>query len=247
MIYDTFAQYTAEWWKIRRGVPTASEFHRIITAAKAEFAAGHKSYINDLIGDELDPDYPHLNDGASAAMRRGTQMEPEARGGYEMIVGAKTHTVAFVTTPCGRFGCSPDSLVGDDGVLELKCPLPSTHVGYVLDGGLPAEYRAQCHGHLIVTGREWCDFMSYVPKRDPFIVRVRRDEFTEKLCGCLARFDEAYRAARDRFGLPNPMEPLDLCRPVPAAANLSPGSRLTSQAVHDLHTDALFDIANQPR
>jgi len=227
-IYDSFQQYTPEWWAIRRGVPTASEFHRIITAAKGEFAAGHKSLINDLIGDELDSEYPRLNDGASVAMKRGTALEPEARGLYEVWAGAPIRQVAFVTTECGRFGCSPDSLVGDDGVLEMKCPMPSTHAGYVLDGKLPAEYRAQCHGHLLVTGRKWCDFMSYLPGREPLIIRVVPDDFTAKLAQCLAKFDDAYRAARDRFKLPNPLLPLALPDFSPAT---TPGDRLVAQAV----------------
>lgn len=218
-IYDQFAQYTPEWWALRRGVPTASEFGRIITAAKAEFAAGHKSYINDLIGDELDPEYPRVNDGATIAMKRGTVLEPEARALYELWAQQPIKLVGFVTTGCGRFGCSPDSLVGDDGVLELKSPMPATHAGYVLAGGLPADYRAQCHGHLIVTGRKWSDFMSYLPGQEPFIVRVTADDFTSKLAACLYRFDLAYQEARKRFSLPTPLEPLHLGYPAPSASD----------------------------
>jgi hypothetical protein len=209
-VFTSFAQYTPEYWAMRRGVPTASEFSRIITAAKGEFAAGHKSYINDLIGDELDSEYPRLNDGASIAMKRGTALEPEARGLYELWANLPIHQVGFVTTDCGHFGCSPDSLVGDEGVLELKSPMPSTHAGYVLDGKLPETYKAQCHGHLIVTGRKWCDFMSYLPGQEPFIIRVIPDDFTVKLAKCLKLFDDAYRPARAKFGLPNPLPPLAL-------------------------------------
>jgi hypothetical protein len=234
IVFDKFAQYSPEWWAVRRGVPTCSEFHRIITAAKAEFAAGHKSYINDLIGDELDGEYPRLNDGATAAMKRGTVLEPEARGLYEVWAGAPIRQVAFCTTDCGRFGSSPDSLVGADGegVLEMKCPMPSTFAGYVIEDVLPAEYRAQCHGHLIVTGAKWCDFMSYLPGKEPFIKRVTPDDFTEKLRACLIRFDEAYRKARDRFKLANPMLPLSLLQtpaePVTPAG--TPGDRLIELA-----------------
>jgi hypothetical protein len=215
------AQYSPEWWAVRRGVPTGSEFSRIITAAKGDFAAGHKSYVADLIGDELDTEYPRLNDGASIAMKRGTLLEPEARSLYGLWAQLPIQQVGFITTDCGRFGCSPDALVGEEGVLELKSPMPATHAAYVLAGGLPADYRAQCHGHLIVTGRKWVDFMSYLPEQEPFIVRVTPNDFTVKLAACLKLFDAAYRPAREKFGLLNPQEPLTLgFPPLPAAPAL---------------------------
>jgi putative phage-type endonuclease len=191
--YD-FDQYSPEWFAVRRGIPTASEFHRIITAKQGKSSAQAHGYLCRLIGDRFDIDYPRVNDNATAAMKRGTQFEPEARRFYEFDRDTTVAQVGFCTTDDGRLGCSPDGLVGDDGLIEIKCPSPEVHVAYILDGGLPDDYRPQVHGQLLVTGRSWCDFLSYCPGLPNFIVRVEADEFTTKLrCALedfLARYDE---------------------------------------------------------
>lgn len=186
-------QYTEEWWDVRRGVPTASEFGNIITPAKAEFSKGSTGYAHQLIADTFDGNYGVVSEFASAAMRNGTVMEPEARRFYEFERSCDVEQVGFCLTDDGRFGCSPDALVGEDGLLELKSPNPKTHVGYLLDGGLPADYKPQCHGQLIVTGRAWVDFMSYVPGFPKLLVRVEPDEYTEKLRAALNQFWELYQ------------------------------------------------------
>jgi hypothetical protein len=94
--------------------------------------------------------------------------------------------VGFCTLDDGTFGCSPDSLVGDDGMLEIKCPSPAVHVGYLLGDKLPTTYRAQVQSQLFVTGRAWCDFLSYHPDLPPLLVRVEPDpkwhaKFAEEL------------------------------------------------------------------
>jgi hypothetical protein len=88
-----------------------------------------------------------------------------------------------------KFACSPDGLVGEDGGLEIKCPLVATHIGYLLNGELPSDYFQQVQGCLFVTGRKWWDFMSYSPGLKPFIIRVKRDEgFISLLKGSLITF-----------------------------------------------------------
>ena len=186
-------QYSARWWEVRRGVPTASEFSNIITPARGEFSKSAVTYACKLIADRYDGNYGPQSEFATAAMRTGTVMEPEARRFYEFNRDCEVEQVGFVLTDDGRFGCSPDSLVGDDGVLELKSPKAETHVRYILDGKLPDEYKPQCHGLLIVTGRQWCDFMSYVPGFPKFLIRVEPDVFTDKLRDGLEKFWPLYQ------------------------------------------------------
>jgi YqaJ-like viral recombinase domain len=211
-VYD-FEQYSPDWFAARRGKPTASNFHRIITAKKGELASAHKNYIAELIGDELNPNYPETDDRATAAMRRGTAMEPRARALYELWSNSDVRQVGFITTDCGRFGDSPDGLVGEDRVCEYKCPSASVFAGWVLDGVLPDDYRAQCHGHLLIAEKRQCDFFAYFPSQPPFILPVLRDDFTDKLAKCLIDFDAAYQQARKRFGLSYMTEPVVFRRP----------------------------------
>jgi hypothetical protein len=191
-------QYSPDWWEIRRGVPTASKFGDIM-GKKMTLLAGAESYIDELIADtvRLDPN-AMTERPMSAAMRHGTECEPEARRFYEMERGVTVQLVGFCTTDDGTLGCSPDFLVGDEGVGELKCPQPKTHVSYLRANALPDDYRAQVHGHLIVTGRPWCDFLSYCPGFPPLLVRVAPDEYTAKLRAVLAEFLEKYAAAKEK-------------------------------------------------
>jgi hypothetical protein len=190
-------QYSPEWYEARRGIPTASAFDRIITAKTQKPAAGAESYINELIADSIRLDPTCFTERPmSSAMKHGTDCEPEARRFYEMDRGATVQLVGFCLNDEDTAGCSPDFLVGEDGVGELKCPQPKQHVEYLRAGVLPDEYRAQCHGHLIVTGRAYCDFLAYCPAFPPLLVRVVPDDFTEKLRGILKEFCDRYAAAK---------------------------------------------------
>lgn len=194
-------QYDDSWWRIRRGIPTASEFSNIITPKTGEFSKGAEKYICQLIGDLYDPLYPRKDSFATAAMRHGTAMEPASRFSYEQTEGVKVQQVGFCMTEDGRFGCSPDFLAGEDGVGELKNPQPATHAEWVLGGVVPSDYIPQVHGHLVVTGRKWCDFVSYCQGfPDPmFKVRVYPDEYTEKLKAAMETFWKMYQEALAKF------------------------------------------------
>ena len=197
-----FEQYSPEWWDIRRGVPTASRFGKIITPKTGKLSAQADTLIAELIAEtfrrgSVEPDRP-----INRSMEHGIATEDQARKWYAFDREAELKQVGFCKTDDDRFGCSPDALVGDDGVLELKCPNVETHVGYVMDGTLPDDYKAQVHGHLIVTGRPWCDFVSYVTDQadlEPFVVRVQPDEFTDKLRKALDEFYERYQAVLAKF------------------------------------------------
>lgn len=197
-IYD-FEQYSPDWWRVRRGIPTASRYGSILTAKTMKLAAAHDTYINELIGDLFDLEYGHKDEVANAAMRRGTAMEPESRNAYEMECDVDVRQVGFLTTDDGRFGCSPDGLIGADGGLELKNPSAHTHVAWLRAGGLPDDHRAQVHGSLIVSGRAWWDFYSYYPGLPSLRVRIAPDDYTAKLTEALEQFHGLYQAALAQF------------------------------------------------
>jgi len=202
------AQYTPEWWEIRRGKPTASAFDRIVTpGGKASSQA--RKYLTDLIGEMVRYDPAFLSSRpVTRDMEYGTQCEPQARNWYAMERDEATiQQVGFCTTDDERLGCSPDALVNPvydgtqivatEGVLELKCPSAGTHVGYIEDPeSLLADYRPQVHGHLIVTGAKWVDLVSFAPELQPVIVRVVPDEYTVRLGQALIEFAESLAARR---------------------------------------------------
>jgi len=200
-------QGTPEWWAHRRGRPTSSGFDRIVTPAKGDLSKQADGYIAELIAEVYDPGYGQVDDYVSDAMARGLIMEPAARSFYEFERGVEVRQVCVVIDDDDRFLTSPDGLVGADGLVEIKSPSPKTHVGYLLDGGLPTAYRCQVHGQMIVTGWQWCDFLSYVHGFPPMLLRVERDEFTAKLAIAMAEFWPRYQAALARIeamGIPVP-------------------------------------------
>ena len=157
------------------GVPTASAFDRILTPG-GKPSKSAEGYLYELLG-ELMMGCPH-DAPKYGWMGRGNELEEEAANWYEFQNSTGTEIVGFCTTDDGLIGASPDRLVGDEGLLELKCPAPSTHVRYLLfpDRGVEKEYAVQVQGQLHVTGRRWCDVVSYHPVIPRVIVRVERNE-----------------------------------------------------------------------
>lgn len=196
--YD-FEQYSREWWDLRRGVPTGSEFKRIITAKTHALAAAHEEYIHQLIGDLYDPDYGSKDEFATLAMRRGSMMEPESRAAFEMFTEMTAKQIGFCMHDSGRFGCSPDAVLPDGTGLELKNPTAKIHTGWLLGGSLPDEHKAQVHGSMVVTGAPHWWFMSYRPMMPPLILKVERDDYTEALERCLNEFWERLETAKAKI------------------------------------------------
>jgi hypothetical protein len=113
----------------------------------------------------------------STAMTRGIEVESEAISFYELTNDVKVERVGLCyLDEQKKVGASPDGLVGDDGMIEIKCPEIHTHVSYLINGGLEMAYFQQCQGQLFVTGRRWVDLVSYYPGLKPLIIRVERDE-----------------------------------------------------------------------
>lgn len=198
-------QYSPAWWTIRCGRPTASAFDRIVTAKTGKASSAQLAYACELAGDLacLTPNFftERENRPKSYAMENGTNTEPEARRWYEMQRNLDVQQVGFVLDGKGQFGCSPDALVGDDGVLELKCPLLKTQAQYVIEGVLPDEYRPQTHSILWITKRKWLDFLSYAPGLPPLLVRVEPDDYTAKLGAIAEEFWVTYMEVLRKLGL----------------------------------------------
>jgi len=118
---------------------------------------------------------------SNAAMEWGTQTEPQARVAYEVRTNNFVDQVAFIDHPnIDWFGCSPDGLVSDRGLVEIKCPNSATHWEYFKYNRPPTKYVIQMQAQLAVTGRDWCDFVSFDPRMPDssqlLVVRVDRDE-----------------------------------------------------------------------
>lgn len=174
-IYRDIEQGSAEWAALRLGIPTASEFKAIL--AKGE-GKTRRTYMMKLLGERLTGDQAdhYVNDHIA----RGHEMEDEAREIYALTRDVDLDRVAFVRN--GNVGCSPDSLIGDDGGLEIKTRLAHLQADLLLMDRVPPESIAQVQGGLWVTERKWWDFVSYCPRLPLFVKRVVRDEpYIEKL------------------------------------------------------------------
>jgi len=203
-IHKGFLQGSEQWFELRRGRVTASNFDRIMTAVQCKYSAQAEGYQRDLLVESFCPDYAKFL--GNKWTERGTEMEPEARAAFEVHTGLATEQVAFVTTERWQHvvGCSPDSLIPAGGSsyasgLEIKCPSPFTHAEYIEKGMLPDAYKMQCHGGMIVTGLDTWHFFSYFPGLQPFHIIVRRDDFTAKLTDALDRFVIEYGAYREKM------------------------------------------------
>ncbi len=164
-------QRSDEWFKVRCGIPTASGFDKIITT-KGEPSKSAKKYMYKLAGEAITGISEETYQ--SAAMIRGCEVEEEARNFYEMVKDTELKEVGFCLAD--GYGCSPDAFVGEKGMVQIKCPIMSTQVDYLLKDKFPTDYFQQVQGELFVTEREWSDFVSYYPGLKPLIVRVERDE-----------------------------------------------------------------------
>lgn len=170
-------QGTEAWHRARAGIPTASEFSTVL-ATKGKGKDGEsvtrRRYLYKLAGERLTGD-PAEN-YSNAYMDRGHVIEPQARDDYAFIHDVEPQIVGLVTTDDGMAGCSPDSLIGETGALEIKSAAPHILLDHMFKGEFPAEHKAQCQGALWVAEREWIDLLIYWPKMKPFIVRATRDE-----------------------------------------------------------------------
>ncbi len=181
-------QGSDEWIEARLGIPTSSQFHRIITPKTGKLSSQADGYAHELLAEEL-LGHP-IDESASDFMARGTALEKSAVEFYEFQRDMNTQRVGVILRDDGLTGCSPDRLVGDDGGLEIKCPSAKVHVSYML--GQDADtYKCQVQGALWITGRAWWDWLSYNPELPPVLIRFERDEeFIAKLAAAVDQFIE---------------------------------------------------------
>lgn len=168
-------QGSDEWHELRLGRATASKFGVIMAGEKY---AQYKNYRADIVTERLTG---NRNDFyKSKEMQWGTDHEPDAALEYWLRENQPTETCGFFAHKTLMAGASPDRLVGDDGLLEIKCPNTATHIETLRKQKVPNQYIWQVMGQLWLTGRKWCDFVSYDPRLPDnasyFCIRVERDE-----------------------------------------------------------------------
>lgn len=180
-------QGTPEWFACRMGIPTASEFDTVMAKGKGGGdSKTRRTYMLKLIGERLtgEPAYSYSNDH----MERGKVMEVEARNWYVFQTDAELRQVGFIRGSTA--GCSPDSLIGTAGMVEIKTKLAHLQLDLLLAGELPSEHKAQVQGQLWVAEREWVDFVSYWPKLPPFVKRIYRDEqYIAQIAAAVSQFN----------------------------------------------------------
>jgi putative phage-type endonuclease len=205
-------QGSPEWLALRAGKVTASRVADVIARTKTGWGASRANYMAELIAERLTgqpaPSF------SNAVMQWGTDKEPEARDYYAFITGATVEQIAFVHHPTvADSGASPDGLVGDDGLVEIKCPSTSTHIDTLLGAVGPSKYMTQMQWQLACTGRKWCDFVSYDPRMPEsmqlFVTRIERDddviavlekdvaEFLSEVAEKVAALTERYEPQRE--------------------------------------------------
>jgi len=153
-------QYTDEWYSARLGKVTASRVADVMAKTKTGYSTSRQNYMMQLLCERLTGKKEESY--SSAAMQRGTEMEPIARAVYEAEKGLFVVETGLVEhEEIKNFGASPDGLVGDDGLIEIKCPNTSTHVEFLRTGKIDGKYQIQMLVQMACTKREWCDFVSY--------------------------------------------------------------------------------------
>lgn len=157
-------QGTEEWFAKRLGKVTASRIGDVMAKGRSGApSATRKNYMAQLVAERLTG--VTAEGFTSPAIERGKEMEAEARLAYEIITGVQVAEIDFVEHPQISFsGASPDGLVGDDGLIEIKCPNTATHIDTLRGATISKAYRDQMQWQMACTGRRWCDFTSYDPR-----------------------------------------------------------------------------------
>lgn len=183
-------QRSPEWYAARLGLVTASELHTVL--AKGE-GKTRRTYLLKLAGEAItgEPAQSYSN----ANMERGRVMEPEARAFYSFTKNVELTPVGFVVNEKHKAGCSPDSLIGDDGALEIKSMFPHLLIEVMIGGVVPPEYKPQLQGILWLAERDWIDLSIYWPKMPAFVKRAGRDEqYIARLAREVAEFNQELAA-----------------------------------------------------
>lgn len=185
-------QGSPEWFAARAGLATASEFSVVMAKGKDGGASVTRAkYMRQLAGEILTGE-PSPEGFSNWATDRGHALEDEARQYYAFTRDIEPQRVGFLRGDIA--GCSPDSLIGEDGGLEIKIAIPAVQIERLMRGTLPTEHKPQVHGSMWVSTRPWWDFMSYCPRLPPLIIRVQRDP---EYIGQIERSVTAFNEERD--------------------------------------------------
>jgi putative phage-type endonuclease len=174
MIQHKIDQNSDEWFALRRGKFTASTFKDLFMGKDTQ---GYKDAIYRVAFERITNTSPESF--TNEYMQRGTELEPEARAWYEFEKETDVLSAGFFEYN-DWIGASPDGLIGDSGLIEIKCPKFSTMMDYLIKKELPKTYYYQVHGQLLVTDREWCDFVAYHPALPKFVLRIERNKEVDK-------------------------------------------------------------------
>lgn len=177
---EEIIQGSDAWHALRLGKVTASKVADVMSKGKGPAeSAGVRNYRAALVCERLTGQREETY--TNGAMQRGTDLEPLARECYEFLTGCTVEQIAFMDHPTvAMSGASPDGCIGEDGLVEIKCPNTATHIDYLLGGTPPSVYVPQMTWQMACTGRKWCDFVSYDPRLPEelqmFVVRLNRDD-----------------------------------------------------------------------
>lgn len=200
-------QGTAEWLAERLGKATASKIADVVGRTKTGWGAGRANYRAQLIAERLTG--RAADTFTNAAMQWGTDTEAEARRAYSFYADADVHEVGFIDHPrIAMSGASPDGLIGDVGLVEIKCPNTATHIDTLRGAPIPDKYVKQMLWQMACTGRGWCDFASYDPRLPEtmrlHVTRLHRDdaaiaELEAQVAEFLAEVDAAVADLRNTY------------------------------------------------
>lgn len=175
-------QRSPEWFAARVGRVTGSRMSALFAKGRGNAESSERKNYRAALACERLTGKPASDDYQNFAMRVGTEREPDAIALYQAVTGDLVESVGFIEIPGLLAGASPDGLIGDDGVIEVKCPNRTTHIDYMRlqPGAVPSEYFYQVHTEIWATDRQWCDFVSYNPDfpapANLIIRRIVRDD-----------------------------------------------------------------------
>jgi len=188
-IHEKLEQRSEEWHNLRRGRITCSELSNILTPAKLQLSKQAETFAlvkaSERITGLTEPFVENWQ------MQRGVENEPIAREYYETVTNKKVKEIGFYEyNQDFLFGYSPDGVVGEDGLIEIKCPSPAVHLNTLINKHIDGKYMLQMQGGMLASGRKWCDFVSYSEGLALSIIRVHRCEDTiEKIKENLLKFE----------------------------------------------------------
>lgn len=200
-------QRSPEWHAHRVGRVTASRIADVMAQTKTGPGAARKNYMADLIAERLTGE--RREGFSNSAMQWGTEIEPQARAMYEFVTDLAVAEVGFIDHPAiAMAGCSPDGLIGTDGMIEIKCPNTATHLETLLTGNIEGKYLKQMQFQMACADREWCDFVSFDPRLPSelqlWVHRVPRDaetvaEIEEAVASFIAEMEGMLAKLRARY------------------------------------------------